>query len=246
VKSTTVCRAAATSCDLAESCDGVGNTCPADQIAGDGSSCSDGAFCNGAETCLGGSCQPATPPCSAACDEGTDVCLACPLMPRTDCRTAEKTVVSMKNDLDNTKDRLVWKWIRGASTDHAEFADPRSTGTYSLCLYSGPSSAFMADLTVEPDGLLWKSLGALGDKGFLYKDNLATVRGVQRILVKPSMTAKSKALVKGKGSLLPNLPLPVTPPLKLQLSNSDSGLCWASELGSFTINDGVSLRGVTP
>jgi hypothetical protein len=41
--------------------------------------CDDGAFCNGAETCVSGTCQPGTNPCSASqtCDEATDACVSC-------------------------------------------------------------------------------------------------------------------------------------------------------------------------
>jgi len=40
--------------------------------------CDDGLFCNGAETCVGGSCQAGTDPCpDQGCDEATDVCITC-------------------------------------------------------------------------------------------------------------------------------------------------------------------------
>jgi hypothetical protein len=44
-----------------------------------GTSCSDGLFCNGAETCVDGACTPGTPPCvdNAHCDENAATCLAC-------------------------------------------------------------------------------------------------------------------------------------------------------------------------
>ncbi len=39
--------------------------------------CDDGRFCNGAETCVNGACQPGAPPCSSGetCDEGMDRCV---------------------------------------------------------------------------------------------------------------------------------------------------------------------------
>jgi hypothetical protein len=41
--------------------------------------CDEGQFCNGAETCSGGTCQAGSNPCAAGetCDEGTDQCLGC-------------------------------------------------------------------------------------------------------------------------------------------------------------------------
>jgi hypothetical protein len=43
--------------------------------------CDDGLFCNGAETCSGGSCQPGTNPCSGGqtCNETTDSCESSPV-----------------------------------------------------------------------------------------------------------------------------------------------------------------------
>ena len=39
-------------------------------------------------------------------------------------------------------------------------------------------------------------------------------------------------LVAGKGSALPDLPLPVTAPLTVQLVNGATGLCWGSSYGA--------------
>jgi LPXTG-motif cell wall-anchored protein len=48
-------------CDLAEMCTGSSATCPADTLVSVGASCSDGLYCNGAETCNGnGICQSAS------------------------------------------------------------------------------------------------------------------------------------------------------------------------------------------
>ena len=43
------------------------------------SECDDGAFCNGAEACVAGTCQPGTPPCTAPllCRESDDQCVSC-------------------------------------------------------------------------------------------------------------------------------------------------------------------------
>jgi hypothetical protein len=68
--------------DCAESCDESADTC----IAADpnGSACSDGLFCNGADTCSGGNCtahagSPCPGPdgdgnCTESCDESADAC----------------------------------------------------------------------------------------------------------------------------------------------------------------------------
>ncbi len=82
------------SCDTQTGCHHVavncddGNPCTVDscnsqtgchhQNASDGTSCSNGQFCDGAETCMSGACQPGTPPCdSAHCNEASDTCAQC-------------------------------------------------------------------------------------------------------------------------------------------------------------------------
>ena len=54
---------------MGESCDGVSNDCPSDTKQPNGANCSDGQFCNGAETCQGGVCQNGAEPCALLCDE---------------------------------------------------------------------------------------------------------------------------------------------------------------------------------
>jgi hypothetical protein len=110
----TTCRAAATVCDAAEACTGSATTCPADGFRDFGTpctsdgepctddvcsggaadcthppnsaSCNDGLFCNGNDTCAGGTCSahdgnPCPLPdsdgdCTEACNEATDDCTA--------------------------------------------------------------------------------------------------------------------------------------------------------------------------
>jgi endonuclease I len=57
------------------------DNCGAPQCVGD-PDCDDGLFCNGAETCVGGSCQPGTDPCPGQdCDEVNDVCVPLTIAP---------------------------------------------------------------------------------------------------------------------------------------------------------------------
>ena len=146
----TVCRAAAGGCDVAEICDGVSSICPSDATQPDGASCADGQFCNGAEQCLGGACQPAADPCPLGCDEGTDQCVsACPPMPQSGCKTAGKSILIVKNNGDDDKDKLLWKWLKGQPTMLADFGDPQTSADYVLCLYGGASETPLADGEVD-------------------------------------------------------------------------------------------------
>lgn len=57
----TICRAAAGACDVAETCDGVNDTCPGDALVGAGTVCRDAeGVCDSAEYCTGA--QAACPP----------------------------------------------------------------------------------------------------------------------------------------------------------------------------------------
>ncbi len=77
----TVCRPAAGACDVAESCSGTGAACPANGFAANGTSCSDGDVCNGAETCQAGSCGTGTP---LTCSDG-NVCTDDTCIPTSGC-----------------------------------------------------------------------------------------------------------------------------------------------------------------
>ena len=76
---TTECRPVAGLCDAAEFCTGNAPDCPVDGFETDGTSCDDGLYCNGADTCSGGSCSTHTgTPCLETecntCQEATDSC----------------------------------------------------------------------------------------------------------------------------------------------------------------------------
>jgi len=228
---TTVCRGAVDACDMAETCDGSSNSCPADAKQPDGTSCSDGLFCNGEETCSSGACTAGTAPCTFICSESTDECLstACPTSPQI-CRTAQKNLLLIKNKADNSKDKLIWKFIKGAATTTAEFADPRSTADYALCIYAGTADALVASIHIPANNSKWT---ALGTKGFKYLDPTLAADGTQKVILKGGTAGKTKALLKGRGGNLPD-PLDMGPlgtPVTAQLLNYQSGVCWG---GTFT------------
>jgi hypothetical protein len=229
-----VCRASVGACDAAETCDGVGNDCPADAAQPDGHSCSDGLFCNGAETCQSGACTAGNPPCAFAdiCSESSSSCLttACPDDPQTGCRSAAKSLLLIKSKTDNSKDRLVWKWIKGAQTTATEFADPTATSEYAFCVYAGSTNALVATVHIPP-GTNWKPLGKVtAPKGYKYLDKSLSADGAMKVILKAGVAGKSKALLKGAGANLPD-PLDagqLGTGVTAQLLNYGSGVCWES------------------
>ena len=166
----TVCRPAAGECDVAEECDGSSAACPADGFVTDGTSCTDdGMFCTGTESCQSGVCTGSGDPCGGAyCDEIEGICLSggCPSGPLA-CRSAAKSIFLVKNKTPDSKDKLIWKWIKGQETNQTEFGDPTTSADYSLCVYAGTTATLVAQLQVAPDGTLWQPIGT---KGYKYKD----------------------------------------------------------------------------
>lgn len=242
-KSTSECRAAGP-CDLAESCTGVGNDCPADVFAPDGADCSDGAFCNGSEQCQAGVCGAASTPCAEFCDENGDACVnGCPPAPQP-CRMAARSLLKIRNGIDPSADKLLWKWIKGAATQLGEIGDPTTTATYALCLYGGTPVGLLAggELLV-PAGANWTTTRS----GYRYKDKTASVAGVHRLDLKVAADNASKALLKGKGDALPDPTLPIADaalPLTVQLLNTGTTVCWESTFGSaaVTTNSGELFK----
>jgi hypothetical protein len=247
-KSTVVCRAAVSACDVTESCNGTNDDCPADSQQPSGTACSDGFFCNGLETCDGaGTCNPGSPPCPIICDEANDQCLfsGCPVAPEPGCLTAQKSIVSIKNKADNTKDKLIWKWVNGQSASQSDFSDPLFTANYALCIYTGTTAALTAEMDVPPSSTLWHGLSS---KGYKYFDPSASQDGAQKIILKGSSSNKSKILVKGRGTALPD-PIDVNPmdlPVKVQLINHQTVKCFESNFNGAVKNTLQMFKAKSP
>jgi hypothetical protein len=129
----------------------------------DGTSCSDGIFCNGEETCQGGVCAGGTPPCQI-CDEALQECIDffdCPSVPQM-CRASQKGLLLIKNQPDDNRDKLLWKFIKGAQTTQAELADLRSTADCALCVYAGTTDTLVATINVPPNNTKWTTIGSRG------------------------------------------------------------------------------------
>jgi cysteine-rich repeat protein len=223
-----------------EQCDD-GNTANGDccsstcQYEGGGSPCDDATVCNGNETCDGaGSCLPGTP---LDCDDG-DACTAdsCDPVggcinddaPATGCLTGGKSLMLIKqNASDHGKDKLLWKWIKGAQLSQMDLADPQDTTVYALCVYAGTANALIADAALPPGTSGWSPIGTKG-----YKFKGTSPDGLSLALLKGGAAGKSKALAKGKGATLPDPMLPLDYPVTVQLKKDGSSLCLESTFTS--------------
>jgi cysteine-rich repeat protein len=221
-------------CDGAGAC-GVFNTAPCI----DNSVCTQTDQCNGSGTCVGSD--------PLDCDDG-DACTAdsCDQVggcvnddtPATGCLTSAKSLLLLKNNAtDDSKDKLTWKWLKGAETSLEDLGVPTGTTNYTLCLYAGTSSASVA----IPAGSSWQLAGT---KGFKYKNPAGTPDGAQKASLKSGAAGKAKALVKGKGTDLPDTLVPALPlPVTVQLVN-DTNTCFEAvyDSGNVIKNDAKRFK----
>ena len=127
-------------------------------------------------------------------------------------------------------DRFVWKW-RGESTGIEDFGNPVTTTDYAFCLYAGPSETRVMQVVAPADGTCgarpcWRKRDG---RRFKYLDQDRTPDGMARIALRtrPSVT-RASIVVAGKGENLAMPMLPLEPPLRAQLVQSDSSICWES------------------
>jgi cysteine-rich repeat protein len=187
---------------------------------------------------------------SEGCDDGnTDdgdccdsTCQAEPI--RVGCRTAQKSGLLIKNNATDSKDKLVWKWLKGAATTLAEFGNPAGTTAYSLCVYAGTTA--VVSYTIDPSATFWSPAGT---KGLKYKDTTGSSDGIQKAILKSGDAGKAKALVKGKGTNLPDPALPFAAfPVTAQLVNSSNNVCFDTVFNAPNVkkNDVDQFKAKTP
>ncbi len=232
-----------------EQCDdgnvAAGDCCsPTCQFESNGSPCLDGDLCNGDEACDGaGNCDPAPDaldcdddnPCTQDTCDAQDGCQSV-AQPKPMCKTADKSILIYKDKGDNTKDKIIFKWIKGALTTVGELGTPTSTTDYALCVYGnyvGTTGASIANYNAPAGAPKWKTIGT---KGYKYKDPAGSPEGVTKVILKSGAAGKSKVLVKGKGGNLPDPTVPFTLPVVAQVVNSDNATCFEGVFPAATKN----------
>lgn len=70
----------------------------------DGVGCSDGQFCNGVETCLGGACRDNADPCPGPCDETGDTCIVTTCGPGISSRDCANDGASLLGDVTRSSE----------------------------------------------------------------------------------------------------------------------------------------------
>ena len=188
---------------------------------------------------------PVTPTPSAT---PTSAPATCGPGPRSGCRApvvSGKARLQLRNGGSENKDRWQWKWLGGAATTQADFADPTAGTGYALCIYDG-SASLIASAAIPAGGSCnaksprpcWRASG----RGFRYVDKDRTPNGIQQVVLKAGSAGKAQIIVQGKGALLPHPALPIADlPVTVQLV-SGAGQCWAATYGSSLRNDGEQFK----
>lgn len=242
------------------SCGDDGNECTDDECDGLGqcihpnntAPCDDDSPCSVNDTCDGGTCQGTSlecgdgnfaPACSEECDDGNttngDGCSAtcmlepCGPEPEASClqpAQGKKAVLIVKDGSPNDRDRLTWKWSKGAATSKGDFGDPTMDSDYQLCIYRDSTPRLLMSARAPAGGTCagvpcWSAKRS----GFKYKDEDLTPDGIGLILLKAGEAERAKILVKGRGE---NLPVPdlatFDSAITIQLKDLKTGKCWGA------------------
>jgi hypothetical protein len=155
-----------------------------------------------------------------------------------------KAFVLLKTTSPGTRDRLTWRWARGAQIDFPDFGDPLGTTKYGICVYA--NDVLVVSAKVPPGGICargkpcWKQTGSsTAPTGFRYADRDPAHDGVTRIVLRAGIPGRAKVIFQAKGATIGQAPgsqpLPadlgatgLTPPVVVQVKNS-AGACWAAQ-----------------
>ena len=169
----------------------------------------------------------------------------CPATPTGGCLAAGKAKILAKQTGDPSKNKLLWKWIKGPALGQDDFGDPTASTSYRLCLYAG-TAALDLGAGIAGGSSNWDPISTSGWK---YKDSTAGGDGVFKATLKGGTAGKSKILLKAKGNNLDlgALPLGLTSePLVTQLIRNDDDACWEAIFTTLTADDASQLKGKTP
>jgi hypothetical protein len=170
----------------------------------------------------------ATPAVTPAPSCGVGICGDAPAAGCATQTVADKGLLLFKDRPGERDDRLLWKWLRGATTSKADFGAPLTTTDYELCVYD--ASAALIVRACAPAGGLCASKPCWREsrRGYKYRTRDVAPSGAKRTLqldLKEGPDGKARIIVKGHGGN-PAIPsLPVAQPVTVQLVNGGAA-CW--------------------
>jgi CSLREA domain-containing protein len=192
------------------------------------SSCGDGVV-DANEICDGGACCTACAPSDAACGP----CLVCSagtacVVPSDTCAAPAptKSSVTIADKVDPTKDGAQWKWTGTSPATKGDYGSPTTSGGtgYALCLYDGAGGSFL--LLDAPAGCDQNACWEERSSAFKLTSG-PNSQGKFKATLKAGTPGKLRLRTKGTVFGVPGLPLSL--PVRVRLSRTDTGACWDAD-----------------
>ncbi len=178
----------------------------------------------------------------------------CPPEPALDCREPilpKKAKLQIDRGTTEDKDKLSFKWAKGADTPVAALGTPATTTAYALCLYDtrNDGSASLRLRSVIPAAgtcgtkPCWKTSGTAG---VTYSNRDASPEGVQKLTAKAGATGASKLGLKARGVHQPDGVPPLDPngTVVAQVRTSE-GACFGARFARPTKSDELHWKAVS-
>jgi glucose/arabinose dehydrogenase len=160
--------------------------------------------------------------------------------PQAGCDSPGKSKLILKAPLDQSKRKLIWKWLKGPAVNQTDFGNPvNGSNSYSLCLYAGTLAPAM-EINV-PGVEDWQTLGSSGYKYSATPDDAND--GTFKLLLEGGGAGKSKVRLKGKTADVPAPTLPLNSPsgITVQLIKSGGPECWQADYPAASIDESSTL-----
>lgn len=178
------------------------------------------------------------------------IAVACSPAPLGGCfqpTLSEKALLVVKDDtLNDAKDKLVFKWLKGEAVTVGDFGDPAATANdYALCVYDATADPQpIAELLAPAGGGCGKAADgggvpcwkAIPTKGFSYKRKDTHPDGVVAAKLLAGEAGKAKIVLKAKKDFTPTPGMPLALPVTVQLQNAD-GTCWTATYSTALVNE---------
>jgi len=157
----------------------------------------------------------------------------CASVPRTGCLTSSRALLDLKDKAGAKKDKLTWKWKKGAETTSADLGDPLTSSSYAFCIYDTITGLSRVELekdasaaTTCKEAPCWSAT----KKGFKYKDGPQENGAVKAVKLDAGAAGEASLKLTAKGVTLgpPNLPFAQSPQVTVQMINLETGVCWES------------------
>lgn len=178
--------------------------------------------------------------------KGTGVC---PTSPKTGCVAAPSGKLQLKDNAEDKKDQVSWKW--GKTAMDTAGMDPTAGTNLRLCVWAngvnvidlGAPSAANGDYLFAFDDSRWSWVSKKPGQ-FQFKDKDLLFDGLSKIKIKGG--DKAQAQFKGKGAGV-NMPLlPLADPVTSQMINDDTQDCWSVDLPTIKKAETDKYQAVAP